>query len=199
MRCFPEFHVGLVHYPVLDRGKRTVATSTVSYDLHDIARLSKTYGVKSYYLITPLRSQILLIERLTEHWVHGFGAQYNSNRKEALELVRIQPSIEATLDDLAHIYGGRRPTVLATSARGHRESVGFLEARRTLGDSEGPYLLLFGTGWGMAPAALAHADLLLEPIEGVEGYNHLSVRAAAAIVLDRLIGQNQPRTNFSGE
>jgi len=29
---------------------------------------------------------------------------------------------------------------------------------------------------------------MLEPIAGTTGYNHLSVRSAAAIILDRLLG-----------
>jgi len=33
-------------------------------------------------------------------------------------------------------------------------------------------------------------DMLLEPIEGYTDYNHLSVRSAAAIILDRLLGKN---------
>ncbi len=51
-------------------------------------------------------------------------------------------------------------------------------------------LLLFGTGWGLTPQLLDEADLRTEPIRGVSpsGYNHLSVRSACAIALDRLRG-----------
>ncbi len=50
-------------------------------------------------------------------------------------------------------------------------------------------LLIFGTGWGLAPAVVAEADALLEPIRSAVGdYNHLSVRSACAIALDRLCG-----------
>ena len=47
-------------------------------------------------------------------------------------------------------------------------------------------LLLFGTGWGLTVEVLGQADMVLEPIRGVGDYNHLSVRAAAAVILDRL-------------
>ena len=47
-------------------------------------------------------------------------------------------------------------------------------------------LLLFGTGWGLAPEALARMDDVLEPVRGTTDYNHLSVRSAASIILDRL-------------
>jgi hypothetical protein len=49
-------------------------------------------------------------------------------------------------------------------------------------------MLLFGTGFGMAPSMLERTDLALAPVLGPEDYNHLSVRAAAGIILDRLRG-----------
>jgi tRNA (guanine37-N1)-methyltransferase len=54
-------------------------------------------------------------------------------------------------------------------------------------ESARPWLILFGTGHGLAAEVLERADVALPPIRpGV--YNHLSVRAAAAITLDRLFG-----------
>jgi hypothetical protein len=49
-------------------------------------------------------------------------------------------------------------------------------------------VLVFGTGWGLTEEVLGRADDLLEPILGTGAYNHLSVRSAAAIILDRLRG-----------
>jgi len=46
----------------------------------------------------------------------------------------------------------------------------------------------FGTGRGRAREVLQESDYILAPIEGVLDYNHLSVRSAAAIVLDRMMG-----------
>jgi len=185
-----SLHIGLVHHPVLDRQGRIVTTSTVNYDLHDMGRAARTYGVESFAVITPLRSQVVLIERLVEHWTEGYGAGYNPSRKEALEVLRIQPSIEAALQELTTRCGGVRPWVLATSARRLGKAVSFAAVRRSLEQTRRPHLLLFGTGWGLAPEALRHADALLAPVLGVGDYNHLSVRAAAAIVLDRLRGRN---------
>jgi hypothetical protein len=45
-----------------------------------------------------------------------------------------------------------------------------------------------GTGWGVTETILAQADHALEPIQGGTDYNHLSVRSAAAIILDRVLG-----------
>ena len=51
-------------------------------------------------------------------------------------------------------------------------------------------LVVFGTGWGLAPEVIRSADAILEPIRAsIETrYNHLSVRSACAITLDRLLG-----------
>jgi hypothetical protein len=51
-----------------------------------------------------------------------------------------------------------------------------------------PHLLVFGTAWGLAEAFISEADYILEPITGSPDYNHLSVRTAAGIILDRLLG-----------
>jgi hypothetical protein len=51
-------------------------------------------------------------------------------------------------------------------------------------------LIAFGTGWGLAGELVESAELRLAPIAAATetGYNHLSVRAACAITLDRLLG-----------
>ena len=50
------------------------------------------------------------------------------------------------------------------------------------------FLFLFGTGWGMTEEIFDAADLVLAPINGCGDYNHLSVRSAVSIYLDRLFG-----------
>ena len=57
-------------------------------------------------------------------------------------------------------------------------------------EDDKPYLLLFGTGWGLTDEVMAMSDYILEPIRANSKYNHLSVRAAVAIILDRLFGEN---------
>ena len=56
--------------------------------------------------------------------------------------------------------------------------------------NEKPLLMLFGTGWGLSKEVLDIADHRLAPIQGASAYNHLSVRSAAAIILDRLLGRS---------
>jgi hypothetical protein len=53
------------------------------------------------------------------------------------------------------------------------------------------YLLIFGTAWGLPENFIAEADYILNPVIGNTDYNHLSVRSAVAIILDRLFGRNQ--------
>ena len=51
-------------------------------------------------------------------------------------------------------------------------------------------LLVFGTAWGLEKNLTRNADHALEPIEGNSGFNHLPVRGAVAIILDRLLGRS---------
>ncbi|MDD4321073.1 MAG: RNA methyltransferase, partial [Acidaminococcaceae bacterium] len=58
--------------------------------------------------------------------------------------------------------------------------------RKLLKQGQEPIFLLLGTGFGMEKETMAKFDLILEPIWGPGSYNHLCVRSAAAIMLDRL-------------
>ena len=49
-----------------------------------------------------------------------------------------------------------------------------------------PVMILFGTGWGFRPEVFDNVDYVLEPILGAGDFNHLSVRSAVAILLDRI-------------
>lgn len=42
---------------------------------------------------------------------------------------------------------------------------------------------------GLIEEVMESSDYILEPIRGKAVYNHLSVRAAVAIILDRLFGE----------
>jgi hypothetical protein len=83
---------------------------------------------------------------------------------------------------------GREPKIVVTGAAGTDASVTSAELAGRFEAGEDDYLLLFGTGWGMTEEIFAVADLVLEPIRGCGDYNHLSVRSAVSIYLDRLFG-----------
>ena len=181
--------VALLHYPVRDRAGATVTTAVTNLDVHDIARSSCTFGVGRYYIVTPIEAQHVLVRRITEHWTTGAGRRRMPERHEALELCAPMTSLEEALADATQRHGSP-PKLIATAARGGaRTPTTFAALRATLQASTDPYLLMFGTGHGLADALLERADVLLEPIAGAGSYNHLSVRAAAAIVLDRLLGR----------
>jgi len=182
-----ELYIGLVHHPVYNKRYETIASAVTIFDLHDIARTAVTYNVKRFLVITPLEDQQQLVGRVLDHWVKGFGAQYNGNRKEALERIDLVPSIEEAVES-ATGKNGTKPLVVATDARETDfRSISFKELRRILAGSD-PVLILFGTAWGLHRQVLEQADFVLEPVKGPVQYNHLSVRSAAAIILDRLIG-----------
>lgn len=181
-------YVALLHHPVYDKHGEIVATSVTNMDVHDLARIGKTYGVAGLFIATPVRALRMLAEKIIEHWEKGYGAQYNETRREALALVAVVPDLDATILEIER-RTGEPPVLIASSARPGGTRVTFAEMRERLAASGAPHLLLLGTGWGLAAEITERADLFLEPIRGIGDYNHLPVRAAAAIMLDRLFGR----------
>jgi hypothetical protein len=181
-----NLYIGLVHHPIYDKRRDVVATAVTNFDIHDIARSAKTFGVEAFYVITPLESQIQLVQRIIRHWVEGTGAVYNPTRKESLSLVRIARSIEEADLEISASWG-RKAVRVATGASSYPGSIGYGVLRRMMEDRGAPYFILFGTGWGLTQEVKETSDYILAPIEG-KGYNHLSVRSAVSIILDRLLG-----------
>ncbi|MCA1766086.1 MAG: RNA methyltransferase [Desulfobulbaceae bacterium] len=179
--------LALIHYPVCNRNREIIGSAVTNLDLHDIARLGRTFGIDRYYLVTPFADQQRLVREILDHWQTGHGSCYNVHRKEALSIVRLCDDIAALYEEVTAKWR-QRPAILATSAADSKNVLGYDEVRARIFDGE-PVLLLFGTGWGMAPELLAEVDGLLPPLKGPGDYNHLSVRSAAAIILDRLLGE----------
>jgi hypothetical protein len=180
--------IALIHYPVFNKNRQVVATAITNFDLHDIARAAKTFGLFRYFIVTPVAEQRELAERIGSHWREGWGATYNPKRKAALELIRVVDSMEVALGEIEQEYG-KPAKIVATGALGRPGSVSCAELAELIRDASQPYLLLLGTGWGLADEVFEQADFVLAPIRGAGDYNHLSVRSAAAIILDRLLGQ----------
>jgi hypothetical protein len=180
-----ELYLALLHHPMLDKNGQIVTTALTNMDIHDIARSALTYGVRRFYVAHPVRALRLLAEKIIEHWQTGYGAAYNETRKQALEIVALETDLDGVLVSIER-ESGRQPVVIATSAKPGPHRLSFAELRQRLETEERPYLLLLGTGWGLPPELIARCDSLLEPIVGTGTYNHLSVRSAAAIMLDRL-------------
>lgn len=184
----PNLHLALVHHPVVNKSGDVIAAAVTNLDLHDIARAARTYAVGPLYVVTPLNDQRQLVERLIDHWTRGAGAAYNPKRRQALELIRITETLEGVIEDIRNGTAGTPPKTIVTSARNSRSTISYGRLRRMMQDDR-PYLLIFGTAWGLAQSVISGADYMLEPVMGNKDYNHLSVRSAAAIILDRLVGR----------
>ncbi len=185
----PNLYVALIHYPVVNKRGDTIASAVTNLDLHDISRTAKTYGLNSFYVVNPLQDQKALVQRIISHWTTGAGAVYNPARRSALELIKISDSIEDVAEEIKsieHTY----PKIVATCARRYPSSISF-ERFRNIIDNGTPHLLVFGTAWGLTEAFISQADHVLEPISGAADYKNLSVRSAAAIILDRLLGNTR--------
>ena len=179
--------IALVHHPVLDAKGAVVTTAITNLDVHDLARSARTYGITDYFLVHPISAQRELVSRICQHWAEGSSGRRIPDRKIALALVRT----EVSLDDVYAKLGGRAEIeVWVTAARAIGAPLALADARARLEGDGKPVLILFGTGWGLAPAAIDTADAALASIRASAptGYNHLSVRAACAITLDRLLG-----------
>lgn len=181
----PRLALGLVHYPILDREKKIVATNVTNFDIHDIARASTVYGVEKYYIIHPMQEQLMFVDRILDHWRVGFGSKFNPYRRTALKNVYTAPDLETAKKDW-----GADCLVIGTHAR-PVEGVRSLSVKELRTEMQSkPVFLLFGTGFGMTEEYMRSCDGILESIRGAppNDYRHLSVRSAVSIYLDRIMG-----------
>ena len=183
-----KVYLSLVHYPVYNRNKDVVCTSVTNFDIHDISRSCGTYEIKGYSLVVPVDAQKKLTERIIGYWQDGTGGQYNKDREKAFRSTDVMESIEAVIAEIERVEG-EKPLVITTSARIFNNSISYENLSKKIYEDDKPYLLLFGTGWGLTDEVMEMSDYILEPIRGNSKYNHLSVRAAVAIILDRLFGE----------
>ena len=178
-------YIALLHHPVVDRLGKVITTAVTNLDLHDISRASRTYGLARYFVVTPLSSQQELVARITEHWRTGHGAKVNPRRAAALRLLDVKAELDEVVAEIEQLEG-QRPLSVVTSAVAREGQISIPEVIHRVGDR--PLLLLLGTGWGLTDEGLAAADVALAPLRGPVRYNHLSVRSAASILLDRFFG-----------
>lgn len=178
--------VALIHYPVTNKNNEIIGSAVTNLDIHDISRAGRTFGIDNFYIVTPYQDQQQLVSEILDHWLTGHGGKSNSDRTEALQVVRLCDDLETLYATVTEKWQ-QRPTVLATCASKLPTKWTFGQARQKIMEGE-KLLLLFGTAWGLAPEVINQVDGVLPPIAGLSDYNHLSVRSAVAIVLDRLLG-----------
>lgn len=183
--------VALVHYPVSNRKGEVIGSAVTNLDLHDIARACRTFGVARYYIVTPYAEQQEMVDKITGHWTHGHGAAVNPDRNQALSLIRVCASVAEAVKKVTAKWD-EKPLVVATGAKARWKTMEYSRLREEIFQGR-PVLVLFGTAWGLAHQELDGVDTALAPITGMDAYNHLSVRSAASIILDRLLTEEQCR------
>ncbi len=181
-------YIGLIHYPIYNKHMEIVTTALTNYDLHDIARTAKTYNVKRYFIVHPVEAQREMALRIMNHWKTGGGVAYNPNRKEAFEETELVPTLDDVLQWIEN-EEGEKPIIVTTDARVYPNTISYKAMRQKIHDDAKPVLILFGTGFGMTKEMMQQFDYIIEPIYGAGSYNHLCVRSAVAIILDRLLGE----------
>ncbi len=181
--------IALIHYPVVNKKQELIGSAVTNLDLHDIARAGKTFGVGRYWVVTPYEQQQELAADIAGHWTEGYGGTVNPDRADALSIIRIRANLGQVLAEMSE-QGERAPLVVATSAGQLCKRISYKALRSTLQEGRS-VLLLLGTAWGLAPEVVEQADAALPPIMGSGTYNHLSVRSAASICLDRLCGNRE--------
>jgi hypothetical protein len=179
--------IALVHYPVYNRKGEVGCTNVTNFDLHDLARLARTYGLQHYYVIHPYQSQREMVARIHKYWTEGLGSKLNPDRKEAMDLLVVAASLAEAIRHQTDRYG-LAPWLVYTDARSLFPPLTFPRMRRMLKTRKAPCLLVLGTGWGIQREEIRRGDYFLQPIATSSDYNHLSVRSAASIMLDRLLG-----------
>jgi tRNA (guanine37-N1)-methyltransferase len=185
--------IALVHHPVHDRTGKVVTSAVTNLDIHDLSRSSATYGVGRCFVVTPIASQREKTAHIVRLWVEAEGGDHRAQALRATEAVAgVDDAIAAMTE--AH---GQPPLVAATSAvPGRWPHAPAVSPAGLVAELQGlpgrPLLVLFGTGWGLADELMPMVERVITPIDGRPAWNHLSVRSAVAIVLDRLFGLRDP-------
>lgn len=188
MKMRDNIYVGLVHYPVYNKNGEVVATSVTNFDIHDISRACRSYDINKYFIITPVMSQIQLTNRIIGYWKIGDGIGFNKDRNDAFLNTYVVESIEKVIEEI-RTSTKKDPIIVTTSAKHFENSVDFATMSKIIFEKTSPILLLFGTGFGLTNKIMDMSTYILDPIRANTRYNHLSVRSAVSIILDRLLGE----------
>jgi hypothetical protein len=174
-------YIALIHHPVTRNGS-VITSSITNLDIHDISRVCATYGLGGYFIVHPDEKMRSIANKLAGHWSKGEGKKNNPDRHEALKVLKIVEN----LDDAVQIISEKEkqtPLLVGTTARKKENSVPLIHIKK---EKNKPVLILFGTAGGIEDNYLDSLDFILEPIEVGTDYNHLSVRSAVSIFIDRL-------------
>jgi tRNA (guanine37-N1)-methyltransferase len=185
MTTLNNLYVALIHFPVVNKRGKEIGSALTNMDLHDIARACKTFGIAGYYVVTPFEDQEKLAHQIIQHWTDGVGGELNPARKAALELIQVTKDFDQVIQDLKS-KGYDKVVSVATSAKDSGDNITARDLKEKLKENAA-HVLLFGTAWGLTQEFFESCDFKLGPIKGAGTYNHLSVRSAVSIYLDRII------------
>lgn len=170
--------IALLHHPVVNRNGEEIASVIDEFDVFDGGRLALTYGIPTLYVVNPVPAQQAKAQRIIAH-AKSDARDAIRGRMNALQWC-------ASLQDaIADASRPDRPWVVATSAV-RRDPVATVADLRDARAQGRDVLLIIGKAWGLAPSVFEACDAQLEPIDAGTGFNHLSVRSAMAILIDRL-------------
>jgi len=185
-----DIYVTLLHYPVVNRAGNVIISAITNLDIHDISRACKTYGIKNFFIVTPDKEQQEISKEIISYWIKGKGGELNPDRKEALKLVKIKSDLSSVKNEIFKKTDDL-PLVIATSAGYKGQVISCRKLKENFlfnKENKRPLLLVFGTAFGLHKDIYTNeVDMVLESIKGPTAYNHLSVRCAVAIYLDRLL------------
>ncbi len=181
-------YIALLHYPMYNKRMDTVTTSITNLDLHDISRAARTYNVEGFFVVHPSQNQHNLLNEILAYWRQGYGAQYNPDRQEAFSILKTALDLDSVIADIER-ETGNKPLTVATDARVYPHNIPCYKMKKLIFGEEQVFVLLFGTGWGISQEFIEKCDYILEPVQAGSDYNHLSVRSAVSIILDRLLGE----------
>ena len=155
-------------------------------NLHDLARLATTYGVTGCYVVTPFERQRRLADRMVSSLDRGAtGLPIIRRGREALQNLCVVGSLaECRCRTRSKPLRPRAPAPSPRTRGGCRGARHTVTCAHIIWRRSEAFLLLLGTGWGLAADLMDGCDYMLAPIAVGERYNHLPVRVAAGIMLD---------------
>lgn len=175
----------LCHSPVVLENGKIGCSSLTNLDVHDIGRISRSYGMGPFFVLHPLNDQRQILNTILEHW--QMREKGHADRKKALDLARPVHDFEE-IKDWCDMYYGQAPCWIISSAN-WPEKVAPVASVKEIREmcEERPVIICLGTARGLAVHQLPFNFLRMRPIRFLDE-NHLSVRAAAAIIADRILG-----------
>lgn len=187
-KILPSHYCVIMHDKVLNKEGLIGTTSIKSMDLHDISRAAISFGFKKFFVVQPLKDQQSIAKEFFSFWTDGKGEAYNQTRYVAIERIDLCDSLEEVKKKILEIEG-KDSILISTSALDHekQKTITYHDQGLAWGHDQ-PILIILGTGYGLSPEIINQSDYVLAPIKGLSNYNHLSVRAAAAIIFDRWLG-----------